>query len=122
MIYDNFSEHAPSLSMLKFHVNLAGRLPSYAGPMDSAVFPESPGARLRQLRNMRDLTLEQVAAIVGISAQALSQIETGVTKNVRPENFLKLCAFYDVDPYKIALGKQKSEVASELRRRPTRNP
>ena len=87
--------------------------------MDSAVQPNTPGGRLRQLRTLRGLTLDQLGAVVGISAQALSQIETGVTKNVRPENFLKLCAFFDVDPYKIALGKQKSEVASELRRRPT---
>jgi transcriptional regulator with XRE-family HTH domain len=81
---------------------------------------DTPGTRLRQLREMRDLTLQQVADVVGISAQAISQIETGVTKAAKPEHFLKLCAFYDVDPYKVGFGKTKSEVASELRHRPKR--
>ncbi len=108
--------------MLKIHVNHAGEVPGYAPQMDVLALPDSPGARLRQLRSMKGLTLEQVADAVGFTAQALSQIETGVTKNIRPEWLLKLCAFYDVDPYRLVLGKQKSEIASEIRRRSTRIP
>ena len=103
--------------MLSLHVNDAFAPTTYHSLM------ETPGSRLRQLRTMRDMTLEQVAHVVGISAQAISQIETGATKNAKLEHFLKLCAFYDVDPYKLALGKQKSELVTELRlRRSTRNP
>lgn len=81
------------------------------------------GERLRQLRALRGMTLEQVAQVVGISAQALSQIETGTTKNVRPENFLRLCAFYGVDPYRVHFAKSAEEIAAELRtRRSTRPP
>ena len=122
MSYDICREHAPSLSMLKMPVNHAGEVPGYAHLMEPSAVADNPGARLRQLRTLKGLTLEQVADAVGFTAQALSQIETGVTKNIRPEWLLKLCAFYDVDAYKLVLGKQKSEVVSELRRRSTRTP
>lgn len=70
---------------------------------------------------MRDMTLEEVADVIGISAQAISMIETGSTKGAKPENFLRLCAFYDVDPYQIAFAVPKGEIASQLRlRRATR--
>lgn len=102
--------------MLSFDVNYAESRSDYAVVMDT------PGSRLRQLREMRDLTLEQVAQVVRISPQALSQIENDVTKHVRPENLVRLCAFYDVDVYKLVTGKQKSEIVAELRsRRPTRS-
>lgn len=73
------------------------------------------------MRIDRDLKLEEVAEIIGITPQALSQIETGITKNVRPENFLRLCAFYDADPFRLIFGAGKGEIAAGLRtRRATR--
>lgn len=105
----------PNLSLLSRNVNHARIKLAYHEGM------EQPGERLRRMRIDRDLKLEQVAEIIGISAQALSQIETGVTKNVRPENFLRLCAFYDVDPYRVIFAAGKGEIAAQLRtRRATR--
>lgn len=80
---------------------------------------DMPGARMKEMRLSRGLTLEQMADIIGISAAGLSQIERNVTKNVRPENFLKFCAYFDADPYYIVFGKSKAELReSVLRRRP----
>ncbi len=60
------------------------------------------GERLRELRRLRNLTLEEVARAVGnITPQGISQIETGVTKNARLDHFLRLCEFYGVDPYRL---------------------
>lgn len=79
------------------------------------------GKRLRAHRLDRDLTLEEVARAVGITPQALSSAETGQTQS-RSDTLLKICAYYDVDPYKLLLGKQKSEVAAEVRSRRTHMP
>lgn len=80
---------------------------------------DMPGARMKEMRLSRNLTLEQMADIVGISAAALSQIERNITKHVRPENFLKFCAYFDADPYYIVFGKSKAQLREMvLRRRP----
>lgn len=87
--------------MLEFTVKHAGQKSSYLDYM-------SMGTRIKQCRDQRGLTLEEVAKPVGISAQALSQWETGLVKNLRPENFLNFCAFFDVDPYYIVFGAPRS--------------
>jgi transcriptional regulator with XRE-family HTH domain len=76
-----------------------------------------PGERMREMRLSRGLTLEQMGQIMGISASAVSQIERGITKNVRPENFLRFCAYFDADPYYVVFGKPKAELRDILRRR-----
>lgn len=78
------------------------------------------GQRLFRQRDDRNLTLEEVAAAVGITPQALSSAENGKTQN-RSDVLLKLCAYYDLDPYKVLFGKQKSEIATEVRSRRTRS-
>lgn len=103
-------EHAPSLSKLEAAVNHAEGVPVYAYGMDT------PGNRLREMRKARGLTLEQVAKVAGISLQALSMIETGKTKNIRPDNFLRLCAFYDADPYYVVFGKPKPSAPGLFRK------
>ena len=77
------------------------------------------GQRLRNHREDRDLSLEVVAAAVGITPQALSSAETGKTQS-RSDVLLRLCAYYDLDPYKVLFGRQKSEIAAEVRARRTR--
>lgn len=67
------------------------------------------GERIRAERDRRGLTLETVAKAVGISAQALSQWETDVTKGIRPVNFLRWCAYFGVDPYYIVFGTAKEK-------------
>ena len=67
------------------------------------------GQRIRQLRKQRGLTLEAVASQVGVTAQALSQWENDVTKGIKPENFLRFCDFFDVDPFYVAFGVARRE-------------
>jgi transcriptional regulator with XRE-family HTH domain len=75
-----------------------------------------PGVRMKEMRLSRGLTLDQMAKIVGISASALSQIERNVTRNVRPENFLNFCAYFDADPFYVIFGKSKSAVRESVLR------
>lgn len=65
------------------------------------------GSRIRQMREQRGLTLETVSKTLGISPSALSQIESGATKNLRLKNFLRLCVYFDSDPYWVVFGKAK---------------
>src|SRR5215472_7508428 len=67
------------------------------------------GERMRELRRSRGLTLEQVSSAMGITPQSLSQIELGVTKNIRQDNFLRFCAFFDVDPWYVVFGHARGK-------------
>lgn len=72
------------------------------------------GERLLALRLERDrLEAATVARALGITPSALSQWETGVVKNLRPENLLKAARFFDVSlPWLITgLGPRKVEEA-----------
>lgn len=63
------------------------------------------------------MTIEAVAKIMGISGPALSMIETGTTKNVRLEHFLRFCAYFDVDPYYVVFGKARTSPQPGPKRR-----
>ena len=84
--------------MLKPEVNHALGVTAYAGQM------ESMGDRIRTLRESRKLTQEDMGKIVGISGAAISLWESDQTKNLRPENFLRFCAYFNVDPYWVVFG------------------
>jgi transcriptional regulator with XRE-family HTH domain len=90
--------------MLKTEVNYAGGTSAYAfEPM------EEMGSRIKFLRNSRDLTLDALGKIVGVSGQAVHQWESGSTANLKLENFLKFCAFFGVEPYWLAFGDEWKE-------------
>nr|WP_225224288.1 helix-turn-helix domain-containing protein [Cellulomonas sp. JH27-2] len=57
-----------------------GALDDEAGRLLDAFDAEQLGARLRELREERGLTLREVGARLGISASAVSQIERGVLR------------------------------------------
>jgi len=86
------------LSMLKVQVNHVPAAPAYALPM------ETMGNRIKTLRESRKLTQEEMGKIVGISGASISQWESGAIKNLRPENFLRFCAYFNVDPYWVVFG------------------
>lgn len=48
------------------------------------------GERIRQARLELKLTQEQLGSAAGISGSAITQIETGDTKTVKPENLFKI--------------------------------
>jgi len=64
------------------------------------------GSRIRDLRLGRKLTQEEMGQIVGISGAAISQWESDTTKGIKPENFLRFCAYFSVDPYWLAFGTE----------------
>jgi|SRR5581483_3312501 len=86
--------------MLNGDVNHA----SLAAPY--ALLMQTMGDRIKMLRSSQSLSLEALGAIIGVSAAALSQWETGQTKGIRPENFLRFCAHFGADPYWLCFGDE----------------
>ena len=107
-------EHAARVSMLDVPVNrrlkLASELKGYAIGMGTL------GERMKALRLSRGLTLDEMARVMEITPQALSQIENGVTKNVRLDNFLRFCAHFDADPYFVVFGQSKAAATGRFRK------
>jgi transcriptional regulator with XRE-family HTH domain len=56
------------------------------------------GHKLRQLRESKKMTMQEINEMTGIKAGSLSEIETGKNKNPRPATVDKLCAVLGVDP------------------------
>lgn len=87
--------------MLKSQVNHAKGTCAYSvEPM------ETMGDRIRTLRNSKTLSQEELGKIVGVSGASISQWESGTTRNIRPENFLRFCAHFEVDPYWVCFGAE----------------
>lgn len=68
--------------------------------------PETLGDRIRQARLARSMTLEEVAEICDVTAAAVSQWESGSTKDLRLANFMRLCAFFMLDPWAAVFGPE----------------
>jgi transcriptional regulator with XRE-family HTH domain len=67
---------------------------------------ETLGQRVRRLRGERKLTQEQlVANIPGMKASALSQLEGGQSKTVKPENLLGLAKALGLTMEELVTGK-----------------
>lgn len=86
--------------MLNADVNHAANPGPYAYGM------QTMGDRIKMLRSSQRLSLEALGTIVGVSAAALSQWETGQTKGIRPDNFLRFCAYFGADPYWVCFGEE----------------
>jgi transcriptional regulator with XRE-family HTH domain len=84
--------------MLKADVNHA------LGPHAYAAFMESMGDRIKALRESQRLSQEAVGKIVGVSGASISQWENGTIRGIRPENFLRFCAYFSADPYWLVFG------------------
>lgn len=81
---------------------------------------ETLGERVRRLREAEGLTQEQlVARIPGMTASALSQLENGVSKGVKPENLIGLARELEVSPEELVEGdgERIPKVAAMKRRR-----
>lgn len=100
--------------MLNGDVNHAAPDSSYPQAM------QSMGDRIKVLRNSQNLSLEAMGKIVGVSAAALSQWETGATTGIRPENFLRFCAHFGADPYWVCFGDEGDSRPRQRRTLPFR--
>jgi transcriptional regulator with XRE-family HTH domain len=60
------------------------------------------GGRLRRLRRMRQMTLEEVATEVGISPSFLSMVERGQA-DISLSRFARLAGFYGIRPSELML-------------------
>lgn len=67
---------------------------------------ETMGERIKRVRENRGLDQKAVADIVGVTAAAISQWESGATKGIKPENFLRFCAYFSVDPWAMVFGPE----------------
>lgn len=66
--------------------------------------PQTVGERIKFARESKALTLATLAKAVGISVSALSQIETGTTKNPRPETLFLIADALDVEGRYLVFG------------------
>lgn len=78
---------------------------------------ETMGDRIRFLRQSRNLTQEGMGEIVGVSGASISQWESGAITGIRPDNFLRFCAYFAVDPYWVVFGPE-AERKDPLERTP----
>lgn len=103
--------------MLNGGVNNAENEPPYASHV------QSMGDRIKILRKSQNLSLEALGKIVGVSAAAVAQWESGATTGIRPENYLRFCAHFGADPYWICFGDDGDPRASSGRfRKPALPP
>lgn len=75
--------------------------------MSENVFLLEMGNRVSLKRKEKNLTQEQLAEIIGVSLQTISNIECG-KKGARPENIVKICHALSCSADYILLG-EKSE-------------
>jgi transcriptional regulator with XRE-family HTH domain len=64
------------------------------------------GDRIRFLRQSRSLTQDKMGEAIGISGASISQWESGTITGIRPDNFLRFCAYFGVDPYWVVFGPE----------------
>jgi transcriptional regulator with XRE-family HTH domain len=77
---------------------------------------ETIGERLRALREEKQLTLEQAAAVAATTKQSLSQIEKGVTKEPGGLAVYRWAEFYGVDLQWLITGKGPRQSGSQSAR------
>ncbi len=72
------------------------------------------GENIRLRRHMLDMTLEEVAARVGISRQTLSRYETGVISNIPADNVEALAKALDTTPAFLMGWEEETSPPPEL--------
>jgi transcriptional regulator with XRE-family HTH domain len=78
---------------------------------------ETMGDRIKQLRNARNLTQEQLARAVGVTKSAVSQWEGGSTKNLKLETFLRVLEALGTDAEFLIFGPERGGAAKKIWKR-----
>jgi len=68
----------------------------------------SAGSRLRELREKRELTQEQLAELAGMHRNSVYNLEKGISKEISGENAEALAAALGVKPRELGLTIRKS--------------
>lgn len=68
------------------------------------IWMETMGDRIRVLRQARGLSQSQLGERLGVTVGAISQWESGATKNIKLETFLALCDELGVSGHYLVLG------------------
>lgn len=63
------------------------------------------GERIRFLRISRNLSQDKLGAELGVSGAAVSQWESGGTKDLKNATFLHLCAYFGCNPHWLCFGE-----------------
>lgn len=67
------------------------------------------GERIREARNRAGVTQPVLAEMVGVSASAVSQWESGSTKGLKPDNLFRVADALRVSPRWLAVGRSDPE-------------
>ena len=81
--------------------------------MDEKIFLQEMGNRISTRRKLKRLTQEELAEMIDVSTQMISNLETG-KKAIRPENLLKICMALDVSADYLLTGSEHSTVSDPL--------
>lgn len=98
--------------MLNRRVKDAAPAVTYASLM------EVMGDRIRRLRIARGLTQEEFGRLVGVSKSAVSQWESGSTKNIKLETFLHVLEVLHTDAGYLIWGDERGRSGAFAGRRP----
>ncbi len=73
------------------------------------------GARLKELRNSRGLTQEEVGKVIGVQKAAIQKYEKGDVKNLKRSAIEKLSKFYNVPAsYIMCLDEKETKEQKEV--------
>jgi transcriptional regulator with XRE-family HTH domain len=75
---------------------------------------QTPGERIRGVREELNLTQQDVADAVGVSRAAVAQWESGDTKSLKPEHLFKLARKFCKAPEWLVTGRNSEMPADEL--------
>ena len=81
---------------------------------DGIIMATPIGNRLRQRREAKDMTQQQLAAKVGMRQSAISAIEREIATSAGASNLLKICAVLDTNPQWMLTGKGDPDLDSFL--------
>lgn len=75
---------------------------------------ETVGQRLKRVRLAQHYTQQTLGKLAGISGAAIAQIESGVTKSMRPEHLFPIAAALGKNPEWLATGHGPEQPLGDL--------